>query len=262
MVSTHDVTVTDSVVVKRFRADGNGHPRREWRTLQILAQHAPGFAPEPISFSAGPPPTITMSRLPGRELSGLLDDAELSALSVAIDRLHSVPADAVPTDWQVDPKAYIDQARESFPATVDGVEDIVVAAFRALRSWFDSPDAEKLMSGDAPPVLARLDYNLANFLYDGESVRMIDFEDACRADRGIDLALTTEHISGRGTPDSTWLALVDSFELLPVERRHFTAMKRVEALLWLRLLLPGGAAEKRNPPGMLRKQAERVLAML
>jgi aminoglycoside phosphotransferase (APT) family kinase protein len=261
MVSTHDVTVSDSVVVKRFRSPRPGEPEREWRTLQILAEHAPGFAPEPISFSAEPP-TITMSRLPGRELGGSLSAPELSALRVAIERLHSVPANAIPAEWADDPAVYVDHGRSAFPATVDNVDDVVAAAFRAGHSWFSSRDPVELISGEAPPVLARLDYNLANFLYDGNSVRMLDFENACMADRGIDLALTTEHISGRGTPDSAWQTLVESFDLLPVERRHFAAVKRVEALMWLRLLLPGGGAEKRNPPGTLRKQAERVLALL
>jgi hypothetical protein len=145
---------------------------------------------------------------------------------------------------------------------VDGIDDVVAAAFRAGHAWFSSPDPDELVSGQAPPVLARADYNLANFLYDGQSVRMLDFENACRSDRGIDLALMSEHISGRGTPDSAWLTLVESFDLLPVERRHFAALKRIEALFWLRLLLPGGSAEKLNPPGTLRKQAERVLALL
>lgn len=260
MVSTHAVTVSNSTVVKRFRSSDKGEPAREWRALRILAEHAPGFAPEPISFSEQPP-TITMSRLPGRELGGALNAAELSALATAIERLHAVPVDAIPADSESDPAAHIGRARDRFPTALDGVDDVVASAFRAGRSWLFHPDAAAL-AGEPRPVLGRLDYNLANFLYDGESVRMLDFEDSCRADRGTELALMIEHISCRATPDSAWLALCDSFDLGTVERRRFTAIRRAESLFWLALLLPGGAAANRNPPEMLRRQAERVLALL
>lgn len=261
MVSTHDVTVSDSVVVKRFRSADCDEPEREWRALRILAEHAPGFAPEPISFSAHPP-VITMSLVPGQELHGALNGAELSALAAAIERLHAVPVDAIAPDAGSDPAAHIARTRDALPATVEGVDDVVAGAVRAGHAWLSGPDPVALRRDDPPPVLARLDYNLANFLYDGESVRMLDFEDSCRADRGIELAFMIEHISARDTPDSAWLALCDSFGLRPDERRRFVGMRRSESLFWLALLLPGGRAAARNPPEMLRAQAQRVLALL
>jgi hypothetical protein len=33
-------------------------------------------------------------------------------------------------------------------------------------------------------------------------------------------------------------------------------------MFWLHLLLPGGPAERRNPPGTAERQAERVLGLL
>jgi len=38
--------------------------------------------------------------------------------------------------------------------------------------------------------------------------------------------------------------------------------RRLAALFWLILLLPGGQASGRNPPGTLRRQADRLLALL
>jgi hypothetical protein len=36
------------VVVKSFLQAHRGEPEREWRALTLLAEHAPGLAPEPI----------------------------------------------------------------------------------------------------------------------------------------------------------------------------------------------------------------------
>jgi hypothetical protein len=60
------------VVVKRFIEAHRGEAGREWRALTLLADHAPGLAPEPILADlAADAPVIEMSLLPGEPGSGL-----------------------------------------------------------------------------------------------------------------------------------------------------------------------------------------------
>jgi hypothetical protein len=42
----------------------------------------------------------------------------------------------------------------------------------------------------------------------------------------------------------------------------FRASRRLWAMFWLRLLLPGGPGERRNPPGTADTQAQRLLELL
>ena len=79
---THQVSVDPArrVVVKRFVQAHRGEADREWRALTLLADHAPGLAPEPILADlAANPPVIEMSLLPGEPLGGRPDSARLSA---------------------------------------------------------------------------------------------------------------------------------------------------------------------------------------
>jgi hypothetical protein len=47
-----------------------------------------------------------------------------------------------------------------------------------------------------------------------------------------------------------------------VDERRLRAARRLWAMFWMRLLLPGGPAVRRNPPGTTEKQAERLLSLL
>jgi aminoglycoside phosphotransferase (APT) family kinase protein len=263
MVSTHDVRLDGDTVVKCFRSADRGEPEREWRALHTLAAHAPGLAPRPLAYTVVPP-TVTMSRLPGTELGGAVTADQLTALGAAIDRLFQVPAAAIgSTPAGSDLRQSLDRVRAVLPESVaTDSEPVVVRAHQEAISWLSGPDPERLLGLDVPPVLARGDYNLANFLWDGEQIRMLDFEDSGRGDRATELALLIEHISARGTPDRDWLTLLDRFGLTPTERTRMTGSRRLEALFWFALLQPGGGAARRNPPGTLELQAERVLALL
>jgi thiamine kinase-like enzyme len=111
------------------------------------------------------------------------------------------------------------------------------------------------------PVFGQGDANLANFIWDGDRIRIVDFEDSGVSDRAFELAMLVEHIS-------TWLeAGLDadefslSFDLSRAERARLADCRRLAALHWLLLLQPGSAASDRNPPGTLARQAERLLAL-
>lgn len=56
--------------------------------------------------------------------------------------------------------------------------------------------------------------------------------------------------------------LIQAFGLSAAERSRLADCRRLATLFWLLRLRPGGDASLRNPPGTLRRQAERLLALL
>lgn len=118
-------------------------------------------------------------------------------------------------------------------------------------------------SGDgAVAVFGHGDANLDNYLWDGEQVRIVDFEDSGVSDRAYELAILAEHLSAwpQHLPDPA--PLLDRFDLDALERRRLHHFRRVWALFWLILLLPGGPASARNPRGTLQLQAARLRTLL
>jgi len=105
-------------------------------------------------------------------------------------------------------------------------------------------------------VLGHNDPNVANYLWDGEAVRIVDFEDAGSSDRAYELATLVEHLSARGGDWEPFLARFD------VDADRLLAGRRTAAALWLHLLLTVEAARRRNPPDAPRLQAERLLDLL
>jgi Ser/Thr protein kinase RdoA (MazF antagonist) len=113
-----------------------------------------------------------------------------------------------------------------------------------------------------PAVLGQSDGNLANFLWDGQRVRIVDFEDSGRSDRAFELAILVEHVSVwlRGKLDAG--RFISMLDLSGAELRRAADFRRVAALFWLIYLRPGGPSSSRNPPGTLRRQADRLLTLL
>jgi Phosphotransferase enzyme family len=126
--------------------------------------------------------------------------------------------------------------------------------------WFFGATLDTLNGGDV--VLGQGDANLANFLWDGTQVRIVDFEDSGPSDRAFELAVLVEHIpawSDAGLPAEVFLAL---FDLTAAEQMKLREYRRLSALFWLLMLLPGSPAHRRNPPGTLERQAARLLLLL
>ncbi|WP_446218624.1 hypothetical protein [Micromonospora sp. IBHARD004] len=65
-----------------------------------------------------------------------------------------------------------------------------------------------------------------------------------------------EHLSARNLDAEASCARFD------VEGQRLRAARRLWAMYWLRLLLPGGPAERQNPPGTADLQARRLLSLL
>jgi thiamine kinase-like enzyme len=105
-------------------------------------------------------------------------------------------------------------------------------------------------------VLGHGDANLANYLWDGRRIHIVDFEDATISDPATELVNLVEHLSARHLDGEGFCA---RFDVDPVRLR---ASRRLWAMFWLRLLLPGGPAEPRNPPGTADTQTRRLLDLL
>jgi aminoglycoside phosphotransferase len=268
--STHQLSLANDdpqLVVKRYVSVAHRKPQREWRALCLLHEYAPGLAPEPVRADlSADPAVVVMRRLPGEPLRGrLLSAGCLDALGEALQRLHTCLPPRVLDSLSPagnDPASGGPRLRRRLVTLQRPNGDPVVsAAYDHAVAWFDSAEAAELIGSEAPAVFARGDHNLANFLLDGERVLLVDFEDSGRGDRLSELAELVEHISARTTPDREWHTFLSRCELDTGERHRLAGLRRLQAIFWLLVLLPGQPGHQRNPPGTLRRQAERLLSL-
>ena len=268
-MTDHEVSRTsDGFVHKRYGHLEDDQPRREWRALQILHEYAPGLAPEPITADLdATPPWITMGVLAGDSLGDQpLSLPQMRAIVAALQRLHTcVPREALATVRSCnDPgKGLPNIAGELAAQRRPGDDAIVSRAFDEVLRWLSGAEANRFPSEDRGlMVFARGDHNLSNFLWDGDRVRLVDFEYAGKSDRCAEIAELIEHISARCTPDRTWDQLLDELDLSRFEGRRVLTIRRLDAIMWFRMLLPGQPGHSRNPPGTLQMQAQRLLDLL
>lgn len=265
---THQVSVDQAggVVTKIFVQRARSEPEREWRALLLLDELAPGLAPRPIRADlSASSPVIEMSALPGAPLGGgPLSAAQQQALVQAIQRLwQAVPADRIrPFPGEAGNEAQLRAVLSARLTTGPEVSDdpVVAAALREGVNWLAV--ASDGASHPARPVFGQGDSNLANFLWDGERVRIVDFEDSGRSDRAFELAVLVEHLSAWQEAGLDADRFVAEFDLSATETARLADFRRLAALHWLLMLRPGGGARRRNPPGTQRRQAERLLGLL
>jgi hypothetical protein len=288
-VRTHAISVDPErdIVVKRFVQADRGEPAREWRALTLLAEHAPGLAPEPIRADLdADTPVIEMSLLPGEPLGGQpLTPGQESALVRAMGQLwQSVPVGRVTGV----PGESGNEAQLVSVVTALGVEardladdPVVQRATSAGLNWLTWAVGESggLAGQDSyagpPPdgrvrtgwprmvrVFGQGDGNLSNFLWDGERVRIVDFEDSGVADRAFELSIFVEHRSVWSESGLDGGEFIRAFGLTAAERARVADCRRLAALYWLLRLPPEGERNSGGQPAMLRPQAERLLALL
>ncbi|HEY1627444.1 MAG TPA: phosphotransferase, partial [Streptosporangiaceae bacterium] len=247
-------------MVKRFRTPNLGGQQREWRALNLLAEFAPGLAPAPLAaYLDASPPVIQMTRVPGEPLAGQsILPYHLNAITDAVGRLHTcVPPGTLdrvpPHPWLA--KGMANQMRSLASQPLAPHDDPTIrVAFAAAQNWLgQAADPTEPLT----PVFGQGDSSLANFLWDGTRVRLVDFEDSGRNDRAFELAALTEHI---GFWDEAGLeagTLLDRFEPTAAESARVLFYRRAFGIFWLLLL--------RNRPGSgvtLRRQAVHLLELL
>jgi aminoglycoside phosphotransferase len=256
------------VVTKRFRSWARNEPAREWTALRVLARSAPGLAARPLSADLdGQPPAIRMSWLPGRQLgTATITPAEARALARSLEELwRPVPPGQLlaPPGQAPNPAAFTSQVQARLAAGHDLGDDAGVQRARAAAAaWLDSGAIDRNCPAGGTTVLGQGDSNLANFLWDGQRVRLVDFEDSGLSDRAFELALLVEHISAWSDTRLDADAFLALFDLTAAEHARLLHYRRLAALFWLILLRPGTRASRHNPPGTLSRQASRLLALL
>ncbi len=254
VVHTHELTFAGTMLTKRYRSWSRGEHRREWSMLRHIHRHAPDLVPRPLAAELdADPPSVTMTVVAGEPLQGAPTETQLNALTAAIEQLWAVPqADVAAVEpWTDD----LDFARRLTDGPrPDGA--LSAEAYDAAIAWWDGPDPGTLRTPPAVTVLGHRDPNLANYLWDGRRVRIVDWEDARVSDPATELAILVEHISARQVDSPAFCA---RFAADPV---RLTASRRMWAMFWLGLLLPGGPGEGRNPPGTAEAQARRLLELL
>jgi len=227
---------------KHFRTWSRGEPDREWNALTLLSTAVPDLVPTPLSRG---PLWVSMSVLPGEPLSDPLTSEQVVALGDALDTLWSVSPALDPVDMA----ALIERTNAGLAVLRERTDVIGAAAAACALDW-----SSLLMIQD--PVVAHGDPNLTNYLWDGERVRIIDFEDSGLGDRTVELANLLEHLAGRRTD---WTPLLHRW---PVDSERLQVARTLWAGFWLTLIGPGGPSADRNPPGTAEAQAERVLRLI
>ena len=280
--TTHIVDIGEDEVVKRFRSWDRGGHLREWQALTLLASYAPDLAPAPLSADlTSVPPQVRMSRLPGLPLDGLPLDrnapnglpldglpldgqavtpGHLDAVAAAISRLHAaVPRDVVtglrPQPWLE--VGVVNRMRSIVAGRrAPGGDALARAALDAGMRWLGR--AADPLPEPHSVVFGQGDGNLANYLWDGERVRLVDFEDSGRSDRAYELAAFAEHLSVWHDAGIETGALLGRFELTGAERERVLFFRRTFTFYWLLKLLD----QRENRPDTLHRQAGRLLAVL
>ncbi|MFI9559746.1 phosphotransferase family protein [Nonomuraea endophytica] len=277
MRSTHTIELGPGVVVKRYRSVEHGQPEREWRALGLLDRYAPGMAPAPVSADLdGEPPSVVMSRVAGAPVDEVVQGVLADAVAEAVDRvqravpravLEKVPARAG------DPGALLEQVRGWFgkgreegtvadglhqaganglhQAGADGLRQAgadglhQADALHQAGAWLGQPSLAERLARPGTPVFGTGDGNLANYLWDGRRIRLVDFEYAGRSDRAFELAEVLEHISVWRDDESNGMdAVLERLELTAEEAARLTECRRLLALFWLLRTRAAAPAER------------------
>ena len=266
--ATHTVELLPDLVVKRFRSCGDGEHEREWRALTLLQTYSPGTAPAPVEADlSATPPTVVMSRLAGSPLRGTrVGPDQLAAMARTLTAVHEavprkVAAQLPPRLWnQHQAVRGIHVRHEQLAQRAPG--PVVSRAATAGMNWLRRSGLETAGEPDTPPVFGQADGNLANFLWDGTRVRVVDFEDSGRSDRAYELADIAEHVSLWVDSEFDIARFLGLFDLDAAEARRLRECRRLFSLLWLLVLALEDPSSPRNPAGTAERQAERLLALL
>lgn len=266
---THDLSFTDTEVRKRFLSWDDGEADREWGCLNLIWEHAPGIAPRPLRReTVGDHPVVIMERLPGDPLGGKpLTAAQTQSLGQALRRLYGIPVERI-TAAGINERRYgpstLPHALTGWLSEQHDFSDCqdpkkVADGVQAAREWLARPDVLP-----APQLvgLGIADLNPANIVWDGQTCRLVDFEDGGLTDPAYDLADHVEHIAGRAAGVFDPEALSSAVGLSEDERERMRAYRPLWAAFWLVMLLPGNAGFRRNPRGTTEAQAGHLMGLL
>jgi hypothetical protein len=231
------------VCVKVYRVDERRRAEREWLSLTFLSRHQAGSAPLPLWADPHPgQPGIGMSFVPGRPFPESGDWHEPLRALVGVQRQYA----ELPLHGELGTLERVDSASH-YVRRITGIWAPVVRSrpgdaltrdlLRILSRWKASGDAA-VLAEPARRIFSRGDSNLLNWLWDGASMRVVDYEFAGYSDLAFDCADLTEHISSRqaGIDDHAWAEVISLAGIGGGDQRRFEAARRTCALRWLAVL--------------------------
>lgn len=221
--------------LKLYAVDDAGRAGREWAALTTLTAQGFPYHPPPVYYSPDPAsPAIVMERLPGHHLGHRrLTRAQQGALHTLLTALWAIPPpphDPALAPVYKDARYWLDRVQVAAMTIRPGAA--TGEAARLLQSWLDGPDPARL-SDAAPAVFSNGDLNPSNLLWDGQTLRLVDFEFSGASDRAFDLADLVEHNQSQRTPAAVWLAFVARCDLSPAEQARFRRVRRLLTWTWL-----------------------------
>ena len=235
------------IVLKCYKVDARQRAHKERAALLLAAAQGCDVAPRLLAWSDDPQvPIAALELLPGSHLGeATLMAGQLAALAEALSSLHSLADLAHSERAGSDTRTRLEALRRDVAALpiatgtpyMSGyVERLACDAggesHMLWQEWQRGPDVAVLRA-PVPPVFSRGDPNLANCLWDGARVRIVDFEYAGLSDRAFDLADLIEHPQSRATPDAAWAQFVGMFQLSAWELERLQAARRLLRLFWL-----------------------------
>ncbi|MGW1197200.1 phosphotransferase [Streptomyces sp. NPDC002536] len=208
-----------------------------------------------------------MTLLPGAPLRGCsVTTDQLVAMAGALTRMYeSVPRGLVAQlpyrVWNEHQAVrgihtWYEQLHRTAPPRI--VERAVAEGMR----WLELTPSASAAEPDVPVVFGQADGNLANFLWDGASVRIVDFEASGRSDRSYELADVVEHVSVWADSDFNTASFVGLFDLTRSERLRLGRCRRLISLMWLLVYALRDPEQAYNPSGTAERQADRLLTLL
>lgn len=247
------------LVLKVYKVDQRRRAQKEWAALRLLEASGCDFAPRLIACAEhARAPAAALTLLPGNDLgNAVLKPQQLGALAETLCELDSVgkkqTAESVDSNTATRLATLWHEVQELPTATGTGymrtyVDRLALEAAGEARDlwarWARSLDV-KLLEQPAPAVFSRGDPNLANCLWDGVRMRIVDYEYAGLSDRAFDLADLIEHPQSRNTPEEGWHMFVDLFRMPAWEMRRLEAARRMLAMFWVLKFAQFGADDAR-----------------
>ncbi len=247
---THLLRRDGDLITKTYRGWDRDQHTREWDALTRLARYAPGLGPKPVSaLLDAKPPSVTMTVIPGQPIVGAWTDEQIRLLAETLRRLWKIPtAGLTPIDMHE--SAYWRDLADKAVRPPNGVEQ---EAYDLAEEWIAGPDLDLVLDGQQQQILGQGDPQPGNLLYDGESIRLVDFEDAGASDVCFELANFAEHLGTRGT------GLDRVAEIIDHDQSRYRQCRRLLASFWLFRLLPDPTGTRRNRTVKLPEQAARLV---
>lgn len=262
---THQVFAPEddsSLVVKVFTGPGRRAADNEWDALTALA--GSGVAPGPVRFDRDPRPVVVMEHVHGSSLAGgALGPGHASAIGHAHRLVQAAPVPrrrgSRPPSVLLKIRLALILSRPRYWRDNDSAE-LIAQAWRSARRWAADVRLDQLTGGDHPRF-SRGDPNLTNYLWSGEDVVLIDWEDSGFTDPAMQLADMAEHPSARELADTFWFEVAAATELTPADLNRAERHRRAMACFWL-VVIENRQRRNRLTTVTLEEQAKRTLEVL